>query len=721
MGEVFWAHGIANLSDDALDGIHLLWTPPISAGYSLDGFDIWRREHRVDDKLRCLVLSDSELETLHARFAISLQDFDLRVQLTECPTVVQSIPDEPFSKNQPLPSPQAIPNSPSPLTPSEISTALERRPIESVATVDQSRVLQDARRTAPVGCIKYTLKLREPCFEVLVVIQSTGGLALALREDKVVSTKVFESTGDNESWRVVFENEGIDCVLFWVGRSVQSMEICCRTRRAKTAQSGWSDATLIAKNIQLPFQTIHSSAGSVEDEEGISESRLVDGEKLGAGQFELLSESMNGVLKADASPVHWSAYVRDNEDQPFTEVSPWSMGLALALEAHWRRALGLGFLDKGNGLVDGRRYDYRIVGRFYRRDVQESLLGFHSVPIGTALPKSIYLDNLLIEFSDSREVISHPAPPTGGVFHVFRKGVSLKDKTTLTFPEPLEAVVLECELDSVNATYRALSESLLIGTPAVIDEGNLPKLQRVRLDFAVPVVRLEIRGEALLYGVRLDPVPAAEDPLGIVEQDAFVEGVTYEKTAAPNAPAVLGTVNLQKTLLAGSPEITTQTPPNLVGFTLWWLPPPAGDWPLGWWPDDVPSAAPSEVIGFALDRRQVDGDRIWRPFEVDPQTKLPYLVASARSARHVPEVLHAGDDLLQLYPELRKPDMPVPLLSSLEDVLISLETGIGPAPGSLHQYRIRSVDAIGRQSSVATEGSVVQLQKRRPPPDPPAR
>ena len=55
---------------------------------------------------------------------------------------------------------------------------------------------------------------------------------------------------------------------------------------------------------------------------------------------------------------------------------------------------------------------------------------------------------------------------------------------------------------------------------------------------------------------------------------------------------------------------------------------------------------------------------------------------------------------------------------SLDDVLVKAD-GDGPPPGSLHQYRIFSLDALGRPSASARDGSVVRLEKRQPPPQPP--
>ena len=55
---------------------------------------------------------------------------------------------------------------------------------------------------------------------------------------------------------------------------------------------------------------------------------------------------------------------------------------------------------------------------------------------------------------------------------------------------------------------------------------------------------------------------------------------------------------------------------------------------------------------------------------------------------------------------------------SLDDVLVKAD-GSGPPPGSLHQYRIFSLDALGRRSATPCDGSIVRLEKRQPPPQPP--
>ncbi len=721
------AHGISNRSDDEQDGIHLLWMPPNKAGYSLDGFDVWRRAHRRDEKLSCYTLDQDDFSVLNSQLRVNTPMARIGMRLAPCPTPPGDLPDEPSSKAEdddevnPRERLRSLIDDENVLGVNELRTVGN----EAAATVLDRRLseLTVARSTIhqpkPTRCILYEFRLNTPCHYVRLRFRPIGGIALAFREDKVVAAEVFVFSQDH--WQVELAREGIDRVMVWVARSATGIQVCCRNRLDLKPGEGWQDARLIAKNLQLPFRRVNPAVNTLAQEEGLAASRLLGSEQLGVGRFEDLSETMNGSVASHVSPVHLSTVVRDSEQQEFIEVSPWPLGLALSIEARWRRALGLAFLDKGGDLTEGDVYDYRIVGRFRRRDIEETLLGFHSVPLGTPLPRTVYLDQVRFDFSDEREVIAHPKIPPNALVHVFRKGVEIRGRATLTFPEPITRIVLELEPDSVSMNYRALNDGqMFIGLNQEVEGGALPAQRRVELDFDDPVVRLELNGRGLLYGVRLRTVAAGVDADDVIERDAYVTAVRYEETPSPSAPPVLGTTNLQAPLPVGDPQITAQTPPNLMGFKLWWLPPSSGNnWPEGWWPEDVPAAPPVEVVGFDIERRRVDTNGDWKPFDVDPENGMTALVGSARGSSGSPSQLRPGDDLLEHFPEVGLPVSPVPTLSSLEDVLISLSDNDGPPPGSLHQYRIRSVDAIGRRSDSATNGSIVQLRKRRPPPRPP--
>ena len=91
----------------------------------------------------------------------------------------------------------------------------------------------------------------------------------------------------------------------------------------------------------------------------------------------------------------WSSTVtREEPDDPFVEVRTWSYALALLVDPGWRRMLGFSVRDKD---VDpGTSYDYRVTGRFLRRDVEERVHGFHAVPRGTLLPRRFALGDIAL-------------------------------------------------------------------------------------------------------------------------------------------------------------------------------------------------------------------------------------------------------------------------------------------------------------------------------------
>jgi len=222
-------------------------------------------------------------------------------------------------------------------------------------------------------------------------------------------------------------------------------------------------------------------------------------------------------------------------------------------------------------------------------------------------------------------------------------------------------------------------------------------------------------GSGFLYGVRVRTaaLPPGDGPDDLAAESFIVYGVRYEATPAPPPPPFLGTRNLQQPLLPGDPALTTRNPPASIGFRLLWLPPPTegatGPVP---WPPDLGAFPPFDVLGFELERRRVDtgGDFV----EVEQQKPATRFFGS-RGGRRDPPQLSYGIDLLEAFPEAATPSPPVPVFMDADDVLDSpakRDEGPTPPPGSLHQYRIRSIDAIGRASSSATLGSVVRLEKR---------
>ncbi|HEY9420736.1 MAG TPA: hypothetical protein VIW92_04920, partial [Thermoanaerobaculia bacterium] len=622
---MFWAHAIGHRDGTELDGIHLLWAPPRFAGLSVDGFDIWRRRGRQRPEFHCHQLTDGELQALQTALRVETPVAAIRLRLGPCPQPLAKIPDEAVREDGILESgeggrgyeqrPAERRESPTEVLRQWALREQDLRPVaekglfdpvkERLAMASRVVVTDASGLVAPQQstdrCLVYEFLFQEDCTAVRVEMGVAGGMALAFQDGKAVQGAPLTASGGVAF--VEFLREGIDRVLVWTGRWARPIRVCC-VHRGKDWREEWQGAELIVKNLQVPFREVHPGLPNVAAEINLAESRLFPGEDLGPGDFESLSNTMNdAVADATRSPVQVSRMVRSTEEQPFIEIQPWSSGLMLTLQAHWRRALGFGYRDR-DGLVPGQPYDYLIVGRFRRRDVEEELLGFHTVPLGTPLPGAFRLGPFTLDPDGHREVAAHPPVPSSGHEHTFRKGLAFDGRLTIGFPEPVTRVVLELEpARTPGLGFRALSGGLIFGLADIVDSGSVPVAPRVELTFPDPVARLELTGRGFLYGIRRSPVPPGVDPDDIVERVTAVYGAVFAPTPLPDAPPVLGTVNLQHPPLTGDPAVTVQDVPNLLGFKLYWLPPSSGGWPPGYWPPDLPAAPPSDVVGYYVDRR----------------------------------------------------------------------------------------------------------------------
>lgn len=67
-------HAISRLEGASLDGIHLLWSPPLPAGHSLDGFTIYRRDAQRDKEDHCFEIDVSMLAEARSRGLLTTPD-----------------------------------------------------------------------------------------------------------------------------------------------------------------------------------------------------------------------------------------------------------------------------------------------------------------------------------------------------------------------------------------------------------------------------------------------------------------------------------------------------------------------------------------------------------------------------------------------------------------------------------------------------------------------
>ena len=664
------AAALARRDGSTADGVHLLWTAPAGAGWSLDGWTIRRRKVADRPKVQCFQLAPSELEALH-RF--------LRLQTSVALFTVRQAA-----------SPQPPPGVP----------AAAREPFGTVSGV---------------VCVAYEIDLPER-HRVLEVDVGTGAaLAIALRDGKAVAARLLTSPLGVQS--VVFEGLDADGAVVYCSGAASSLQVCL-DQPSPDEDKQWENTQPIAAGIQVPIRALDSTLGSQADEDAVAKSRLLDGEVFDEDAFHDVADLMNAAAAdaANVAPVWLSIVTREAPDDPFLELRPWPYALALLTEPPWRRMLGFGYLDRAGELEPGAVYDYRVSGFFRRRDLEEPLHGFHLVPRGTTLPTAFALGPIALLSPAPLIVRQLPEPPADALQATGRKGVALAGEAclTLSFAAPVTRVALEVG-EGASLRWKASTTDFLPGLPINQFGGDLPPQRRVTIETADPVDTITLSGTGFLFGVRELLSAPGTSPDDVVEASATLYGVVFADTPKPEPPPFLDTVSLQQPSLPTDPAAGPPPAPASLGFWVSWLPPPAAgaDGPVPW-PADLGAFPPFDVLGFRLQRRRVDtgGD-----FEELDGKGTSTLVLGSRGARADPPALAPGVDLEAVFADDGPPVPPVSPLMALDDVLVRADHS-GPPPGSTHQYRAFSVDAIGRVSGTAAVGPVVRLEKRQPPPQP---
>jgi len=579
--------------------------------------------------------------------------------------------------------------------------------------------------TAPSGCLRYRVSLRRAHNLVQVTVHVPGVLAVALRDGKAVDSRLAAIAGAVQV--VTFEGRAVDEVVLYVSRATTFLQICVdEPKTLEEEEKEWASVPFIAKGVQLPLTSVNGAVTTGAQELALARSRLLAGEAIATADFQDLSRMLNEAVAAGpAAPVVHTLQLRDTVDDPFLEFRPWPFAQATTADAAWRRALGFAWLDKASGLTPNMTYDYRITGHFRRRDVEHDLIGLHIVPNGTQLPPIFQIGPVHFGLPRPRSVRMHPGPGSSTVRNTGRIGLPLQPgilggrSLMLSFDRPTRRVVLELEPSAGGTlSWVARTPDSVIGFGGSSFSGSFVPTSRVTLNFPEPVETLELRGVGLLYGVRLLDAADGND---IVRRAVVVPGVRFVDTAAPVPPPVLGTTNLQEPLVPGDPAVTTANPPQALGFQLSWLPPPTSNGgPTGptLWPTDLGTFPPFDVLGFRLERRQVDIAGAFVELSNGPS---PMLFFGNRAGRQSPAQIGWGSDLREVFPEgysLDAANGANPYMTA-EDVLRGPEVPDGPRPGSTFQYRIFSLDAIGRRSASGTTGSVVRLEKHLAPPQPP--
>lgn len=841
MSTLFAARAIARRDGSDADGVHLLWTAPPAAGYSVDGWQIQRRRAQGRPKVDCYRLTAAELAVLHTALRVQTPVADVGVRQAACPAFPALAPDEGFGDGEPpertrialgeleggrgpnprtvgellletrdstgrpassttvrstggfdgldcgfetvvtLPTParsveltlvhfsepasleafeadgtssgvmrmSAPPGQPETLrlagsalarvairSPSADTLLLElevdprraavrsidpgdadvRSELPTFAALPQGATSL-AMGTAPgVRCVAYDIRLAESHRVVEARIGVPAALAIALRAGKAVAARMLVAPSGQQSTR--FENLDVDEVVVYCTARATLLEICLDVVPDPVEEErAWAGSRTLAAGIQVPIRALDPALASQADEDALAKSRLPAGEDFDEEAFHDVTALLNAAAGgADPAPVWASSVLREELGDPFLELRPWSYALALLVDPAWRRILGFGFLDTPEDLTAGEAYDYRISGRFRRRDVEERLHGFHAVPRGTTLPTAFALGPLSLLTPAPATVQQLPEPPEDGFTVTGRKGIALagEDCLTLSFPTAVTRVALELA-PGASLSWKAETTDFLPGLTLDSFGADLPPAGRAVIETGDPVDRITLSGNGFLFGVRELLSPPGANPDELVTRSVVLHGVVFADTPAPDPPPFLGTLNLQQPSLPADPTNGSPPAPASLGFRLNWLPPPpAGAVGPVPWPTDLAAFPPFDILGFRLERRRVDSGG---PFEELDGDGLSTLVFGSRGGHRDPPPLGYGVDLEAVFPDHPPPSPPVSPLMSLDDVLVTAHHA-GPPPGSTHQYRIFSVDAIGRSSPNACLGSVVRLEKRQPPPQP---
>jgi hypothetical protein len=414
--------------------------------------------------------------------------------------------------------------------------------------------------------------MRAPFSAVTLHIGVRFGMAVCFREEKAVASG--RMTDEGNSVFIEFRREEIDRVIVWTEERASSIRICWRQRAAADNRS-WARASRIARGIQVPLRALLPSPSGRGTEERLARSRLLSGEAFGPGSFQQLTVAMNAAVRhAGASPAHVSRLVRENEQQSFFEISPWAAGLALTVDPVWRRALGFGFLDRPDDLERGAAYDYRIVGRFRRCDIEEHLLGFHTVPLGTPLPHSLFLGEIRLEWSGTAEIAGYPPAPRRGVGHPFRKCLNVDGSVTLSFSRPQTRVVLEHEPGadpawhfSASSTRHDAGERVLLDSKPLESDDEWITLavsafdDRLRVDcggVSLEVDRRELRegrlalvgqGEASFGSLKVEGLEIYTFPFVTSRYRSFVDHISsFDGRVEIISPNVLGPGSTSETV-----------------------------------------------------------------------------------------------------------------------------------------------------------------------------
>lgn len=561
-----------------------------------------------------------------------------------------------------------------------------------------------------------TLELDRPAAFVRVHSTAKWTFIVALRGGKVVGGGRVQPAPVTRE----IAAPGIETVVVY---TLGLGEVLICRGRDQTDES-WREAPVVARR-QLPIRELMPGLAGFDDEIAQARSRLLPGEELRDDEFRQIADLLRLMVRRvrPPRPIDLALLLRDALDDEFTELCALDPLRSLLLSPRWRRALGFAYFDGDPALVPGQAYEYRLTGAFPADEATDRVVGFHTIPSTTPLPADFHLGDVRVRLAQPSAVARAGGGP-GETQAIARRGVALRepeerfwfgldldaDSAVIDFPTPVHAVVLELA-GAHGLTFAGGQPWEGFGAHAPVPPGPNP-----RLAFATPVHQVRLRGKGFLCAVRVD---GGGGP-ALVEQSAVTPPVVLAHTPLPEPPLDLTVGNLQVPQTVATTDLPQgpAPPPHAVGFALTWSPAPIPG--VGGWPADLGAGPPLDATMFQIEHQDAAAAGApWVPVLEDDN-----LTTGDRAMPSAPPDVVAGGDLMQVFPETRPPREDANAVSLVwRDVFdLALEGQIPrrplPPTGTMHRYRVRSVDAIGRPSASWRESGSVRLEKRRAPPLP---
>jgi hypothetical protein len=577
--------------------------------------------------------------------------------------------------------------------------------------------------SADTPVVVFTQELAQPSDAVSVACQSKAAFLVATSAGKGVSLQTIPPSAG-----VTVTGAAIDSVSVYAV-SPDSLQICAQ-EPADPAQAArdWAGAEVIAKGLTLPLHESDPSLATRADELARARARLIAGETL----TDTEADSLAGALRAAAArvglgrPGDLVMLSRADTGDAFQETLFSARIALLTLDPRLRRVLGYGCVDAK--VAEGVTYEYRVSGRFDAADLADEIYDVHRVPSGTSLPMAIRIRDLALAFPAPPAIVLDPAPAAAALTAVSRRAIGLKPATdpvgftggdllaglacVIELPRPCSAVVLE-----VAAGHHLRYAGAQAGDPLIPLTQQVPAGPSAALSFPAPVDQVRLAGTGSLYAVRIPSGATGQTELARV-----CGPVTFQARPLPPAPPWLTATNMQAppVVLTGPiDELTVPPPRPQPGFELAWMPQTLS--PLGVWPEELSAGPPLESSAHQIERQRLDGPGgpgPWEPVNAGDNLTFASWPTDAGRPR-----LGYGVDLDAAFPVRAVRDAGSALVMTVTDVPGAVDPDTGqprpPAPlGSLHRYRIRAVDLVGRTGDTWTLSAPARLEKHVPPPMP---